>query len=53
MSNDEIEVIRALRDKGYLIVIWTPEELMHINTDYLEDIIIEKGNDTIEHFKSI
>lgn len=53
MSNDELEVIKSLRNNGYLIIIWTPEELMNINIDYLEDIIIEKGNDTIEHFKSI
>lgn len=39
-----------LRDSGYLVVIWTPEELKNVDADALEDYIISKGNDYIEDY---
>lgn len=39
------EVINELRDAGYCVVIWTPEELGDADADNLESIVTERGND--------
>ena len=38
--------IWAMRDAGYLVIIWSPEELGDVNTRYIEYV-----NFTIEMFK--
>jgi hypothetical protein len=43
--------IRAMRDDGYLVIIWSPEELGDVNTRYIESIAIEYVNCAIELFK--
>jgi hypothetical protein len=48
MTPAQQQAIDSLRDDGYLVIIWTPEELGNIgDTSYLEDRIIELGNDMI------
>jgi len=48
MTPAQQQAIYSLRDEGYLVIIWTPEELGNIDdTSYLEDRIIELGNDLI------
>lgn len=48
MTPEQQQAIHSLRDEGYLVIIWTPEELGNIgDTSYLEDRIIELGNDMI------
>lgn len=39
-----------LRDSGYLVVVWTPEELKNVDASALEDYVISKGNDYIEDY---
>ena len=48
MNDEQQAVINALRDAGYCVVIWTPEELGTADIDSLEDIVIERGNNFIE-----
>jgi hypothetical protein len=43
--------IHAMRDAGYLVIIWSPEELGDVNTRYIEHTAIEYVNFTIEMFK--
>lgn len=49
MTEIQQAVINELRDAGYCVVIWTPEELGETDTDRLEDIVIERGNNFIEY----
>lgn len=43
------KVINEMRDEGYVIVIWSPEELGDTDVDALEDIVIERGNNFIDY----
>jgi hypothetical protein len=49
MTPAQQQAIYALRDEGYLVILWTPEELGY-NSDasYIEDRLIELGNEMIE-----
>lgn len=42
--------VDELRDSGYLVIIWAPEELKKVDADALEDYVISKGNDYIEDY---
>lgn len=48
MTPDQQKIINELRNAGYCVVIWTPEELGDIDSHALEDIVIERGNNFIE-----
>ena len=45
------QVINTLRDEGYCVILWTPEELGDIDSSALEDVVIERGNNFIEWAK--
>ena len=44
MTDEQQDVINQLRDEGYCVVIWTPEELGDADANNLEDIVTERGN---------
>lgn len=44
-TETEQTVIDGLRSKGFVVVIWTPDEVGEANPDVLEDITISRGND--------
>lgn len=47
--NNDLKSMEHLRDAGYLIVIWSPEELVKVdNIDHLGDAIVSHGNELIE-----
>jgi hypothetical protein len=48
MTPAQQRAIDALRDEGYLVIIWTPEELGDIDASHIEDALIERGNEMIE-----
>ena len=48
MTPEQQKTIYALRDAGYLVIIWTPQELDGIDPSHIEDALIERGNDMIE-----
>jgi len=43
--------VRELRDKGYAVIIWTPEEVKNCSIKDLEDLSIERGWEVIEQLK--
>lgn len=48
MKTEWSNTIHAMRDAGYLVIIWSPEELKYVDNSHIEDILIERGNDMIE-----
>ena len=48
MTEAQQKAIDDLRSDGYVVVIWTPEELGEVDTGNLEDIVIQRGNEFIE-----
>ena len=51
MTNEQQRIIHAMRDEGYLVIIWRPEELGDIDVSHVEDMLIERGNDMIEQLQ--
>jgi hypothetical protein len=51
MKAEWLKTIRAMREAGHLVVVWSPEELGNIDTSHVENMIIERGNDMIEQLK--
>lgn len=49
MKPEHKSVIDALRDEGYLVIIWTPEELCNVNIGHVEDRVTELGNEVIDN----
>jgi hypothetical protein len=43
--------VRELREEGYAVIIWTPEELGDCPINVLEDLTIERGWEVIEQLK--
>lgn len=41
------KTISQLRDEGYAVVLFNPEELRGTDVDRLEEILVERGNDCI------
>ena len=48
MTNEQVEAIRALREEGHAIAIFTPEELHGANADAVEDRLVELGWEVID-----
>jgi hypothetical protein len=44
-------VVHAMRDAGYLVIVWNPDELGDVDTSHVEDLLIERGNDMIYQLK--
>jgi hypothetical protein len=48
-------ILNHLRDEGYLIIAWTPEELKNLDSadfEHIEDVLIMRGNDLIEQLQN-
>jgi len=43
MTNEQWAVIEQLRDAGYAVIVWTPEELRDAPMEYVEDACIMAG----------
>lgn len=41
------EIIDELRVAGYLVVIWTPDELGDTDVGGMEDVVTQRGNEFI------
>jgi hypothetical protein len=52
MKPEWIPTIHAMRDAGYLVIIWSPNELGDIDISHMEDLLIERGNDMIEQLQT-
>ena len=44
--------VAELREAGYCVVMWAPDELGDADIGDLEDIVIQRGNEYLEQFKN-
>lgn len=51
MKEHQQKVIHELRDEGYLVCIWTPEELGDCGVEHVENRVIELGNEVIDNLE--
>jgi len=52
MKKEWQDALNAMRDEGYCVIVWTPEELGDVDPGHVEDVCIERGNNMIESLKS-
>lgn len=52
MTSEQRAMVDELRTSGFLVVIWTPNELGDADIGHVEERVIELGNQTIEMSKS-
>ena len=55
MNEDQSEMIDSLRDDGYMVIIFTPDELRNlslVDTRYMENLLVTKGREFIETERS-
>ena len=45
MTPEQEQAINALRDAGYAVIIWTPEEMGDTDPEWVEDCSISYGNE--------
>jgi hypothetical protein len=51
MNDDQVEMVDSLRDDGYMVIIFTPDELRNISQvdkRYLENMIVVLGREYID-----
>ena len=48
ITHNEQAAIDALRDRGYCVIVWTPEEIGDADKGTLEDVCISRGSDYLE-----
>jgi hypothetical protein len=51
LNEEELEMIRNLRDRGFAIAVFTPEELGEVDPMRFEDAMVDAGWDAIEALK--
>ena len=52
MTEDEVKVIRSLRDRGFACVIFTPEELRNAPNYKIEDSMVDSGWEAIDYWNT-
>jgi hypothetical protein len=52
LSQEEFDLIVKMRNNGFCIVIFTPEELCGASSDEIEERLIELGWDVIDSLKT-
>lgn len=53
MTPEQEKAINELRDAGYAVVVYSPQELQGVSRDRLEKRLIADGADHIEDLKEI
>ena len=48
LTEKELNMLRELRNRGYAVIIWTPDELKGANRSHVEDRSIELGYQIID-----
>jgi len=51
MTKEQRKVVEELRDEGYAVIVWAPEELETANPRRVEDRSIELGWDVVGDLK--
>lgn len=47
---EAMDKVNFLRDLGYVVIVWTPEELNGVDPSHVEDRSIEFGSDMITYW---
>lgn len=50
MTPEQLKFLDELRDEGYCVIVWTPEEIGNADEGHLEDIATSRGNDYLASF---
>ena len=50
MSNEQLSALVSLSDKGYAVIVWSPEQLGSVSARLVENRCIELGHQIIEDF---
>ena len=45
------EVLREMRNEGYAVIVWTPEELGDVDPGWVEDASISYGNEYLIEYE--
>lgn len=48
MTEQDLEMIHQLRQKGYAVAVWDKEELRGVDPSHVEDVMIERAYDLID-----
>lgn len=51
MIDPEYKAIRTLRDAGYAVAVFSPEELDGVSIQSVENAMVSNGSDAIEELK--
>lgn len=48
MTSEQKKALQQLREAGYAVITWTPEELANASPRRVEDRCVEAGNDFLD-----
>jgi hypothetical protein len=51
ISNSEYEALKSIRQKGYAVVVFNPEELQGTSCRHVEDAVVLAGWEAIDALK--
>jgi len=51
MKPEWVEVLREMRNQGYAVIVWTPEELGETDPGWVEDASISYGNEYLIEYE--
>lgn len=43
LSTEEVNMIANLKASGFVVIVWTPDEIGKADTDGLEEVSVERG----------
>ena len=52
MTTDQLFTLRQLRQQGFAVVVFTPEEVGDADSSTLEDLMVERGNIYLDTFNN-
>lgn len=51
MKEEWKKVLREMRNEGYAVIVWTPEELGNVDPEWVEDCSISYGNEYLIEYE--
>lgn len=51
LTDEESNIIQGLRDRGFCVAVFTPEQIGEADVGDLEDILIDRGQDFINFWR--
>jgi hypothetical protein len=48
LTEDEVKMLRSVRDRGFAVVIFTPEELQNVPARKFQEYLSGYGSETLE-----